>query len=68
MGGEISYIFFYFLYINSQFHYKYAGLFFVQTDHHKYKSIKKKLRMIIQHRAYLLTKESTWKLRTMLEY
>ena len=34
-GGEISYIFFYFLYINSQFHYKYAGLFFVQMDHHR---------------------------------
>ena len=33
-GGIFSYIFSYFLYMNSKFHYKYAGLFFVQTDHH----------------------------------
>ena len=32
--GNFYYTFFYFLYMNSKFHYKYAGLFFVQTDHH----------------------------------
>ena len=31
---KISYIICYFLYMNFKFHYKYAGLFFVQTDHH----------------------------------
>ena len=33
--GNFYYTFFYFLYMNSKFHYEYAGLFFVQTDHHR---------------------------------
>ena len=36
--GNFYYTFFYFLYMNSKFHYKYAGLFFVQTDHHSQKN------------------------------
>ena len=46
--GNFYYTFFYFLYMNSKFHYKYAGLFFVQTDHHNSRGSHARCYMVVR--------------------